>query len=127
MPIAAFGAMKKIPAKKMCIRDRDILCKSLITSHSRVLAENPSYPVSLNAFLNRGAAVDTIPLEADGPNMVEFETILAKKKIDYFYTCLLYTSGKELEIRHQKLNFAKGPFDPTGKHKPCLLYTSRCV
>lgn len=70
----------------------DILCKSLITSHSRVLAENPSYPVSLNAFLNRGAAVDTIPLEADGPNMVEFETILAKKKIDYFYTMINFQS-----------------------------------
>ena len=70
----------------------DILCKSLITSHSRVLAENPSYPVSLNAFLNCGAAVDTILLEEDGPNMKELEGILAKKKIDFFYTMVNFQS-----------------------------------
>ncbi|MEA4891515.1 MAG: PLP-dependent aminotransferase family protein [Peptococcaceae bacterium] len=70
----------------------DILCKSLISSHSRVLAENPSYPVSLNAFLNCGATLDTIPLEEDGPEIKELESILARKKIDFFYTMINFQS-----------------------------------
>lgn len=64
----------------------DLICKSLISKNSVVLAEDPSYSVATNCFQRAGAQIESVPMEDDGPDMKAIQEILSRTPVDFYYT-----------------------------------------
>lgn len=64
----------------------DLICKSLIGKDTVVLAEDPSYSVAVNCFRRAGAHIETVPMEADGPDMDRVREVLDRRSVDFYYT-----------------------------------------
>lgn len=64
----------------------DLICKSLISKNTVILAEDPSYSVAANCFRRAGAKILTVPMLNDGPDMDAVSSLLSANSIDYYYT-----------------------------------------
>lgn len=64
----------------------DLICKALVGKNTVVLAEGPSYSVTLHCFQRAGARVVTVPLLADGPDMDAIRAVVDQTPIDFYYT-----------------------------------------
>ena len=64
----------------------DLICKSLISKNTVVLAEDPSYSVATNCFQRAGAQIKTVPMLDDGPDLDIVEEILSTTPVDFYYT-----------------------------------------
>lgn len=65
----------------------DFLAKVLCNEGDRVLAEDPSFMVALNAFRSNGAVVEGVRMEADGVDLKDLEERMASEPAPkFFYT-----------------------------------------
>ncbi len=63
-----------------------LLSECFLDPGDAVLVESPSYPEALGVFQKSGAECLGVPLLSDGPDMEALETVLARKKVKFFYT-----------------------------------------
>lgn len=64
----------------------DIASKAMLNINDNVIVEKPTYTGALSVFKWRRANVFEVPIEEDGINIEQFEKILKKHKIKFFYT-----------------------------------------
>lgn len=64
----------------------DIASKAMLNINDNVIVEKPTYTGALSVFKWRRANVFQVPIEEDGINIEQFEKILKKHKIKFFYT-----------------------------------------
>ena len=64
----------------------DIASKAMLNINDNVIVEKPTYTGALSVFNWRRANVFQVPIEEDGINIEQFEKILKKHKIKFFYT-----------------------------------------
>ena len=64
----------------------DIASKAMLNINDNVIVEKPTYTGALSVFKWRKANVFEVPIEEDGINIEQFEKILKKHKIKFFYT-----------------------------------------
>lgn len=63
----------------------DLLAKVLCNEGDRVLAEDPSFMVALNAFRSNGAVVEGVKMEEDGVDLEDLEERMAAKPTPKFF------------------------------------------
>ncbi|XDD43994.1 PLP-dependent aminotransferase family protein [Leptospira sp. WS60.C2] len=85
-----FLDLKDLDLDSICIthgsqQSLDILGKLLMDEETNVLLEDPTYLGALQAFSPYEPKMFSLSLEADGPDLLELETILSKDKIHCFY------------------------------------------
>lgn len=65
----------------------DLVSKLFIEPGVRVGIEKPTYLAAIQSFALFGADFDTFALEADGPNLDEFEKVLQRGEVQFIYLC----------------------------------------
>lgn len=65
----------------------DLVSKLFIEPGVRVGIEKPTYLAAIQSFALFGAAFATFSLEADGPNLEEFERVLQQDAVRFIYLC----------------------------------------
>ena len=65
----------------------DLVSKLFIEPGVRVGIERPTYLAAIQSFALFGAEFDSFVLEADGPNLEQFEQVLKKGEVRFIYLC----------------------------------------
>lgn len=84
----------------------DIISKSLLNVNDNIIIEKPTYSGAISVFKWRRVNIFDVTMEEDGVNIEEFENILKKNKIKFFYTMsyfqnptsVTYSLSKKLKI-----------------------------
>lgn len=92
----------------------DIISKSLLGFNDTIVVESPTYTGAVAAFKSRGASIIEVPIDEDGINIKELETVLksCNPKLIYIMsnyhnpTGISYSNAKKLQLLYlaQKYN-----------------------
>ncbi len=84
----------------------DLIVKIFLDYGRQVLVEKPTYPGAISAFQSRAAAIDSIPLKEDGPDLQELENKLSRNRYQLFYTMTSFHNPTGIcwsRVKKQKL------------------------
>ncbi|MCQ2968775.1 MAG: PLP-dependent aminotransferase family protein [Clostridium sp.] len=80
----------------------DIASKAMLNINDNVIVEKPTYIGALSVFKWRRANIFEIPIEEDGINIEQFEKILKKHKIKFFYTMSYFHNPTGISYSREK-------------------------
>lgn len=80
----------------------DIASKAMLNINDNVIVEKPTYAGALSVFKWRRANVFEVDLEDDGIDLIQFEKILKKNKIKFFYTMSYFHNPTGISYSREK-------------------------
>ena len=80
----------------------DIASKAMLNINDNVIVEKPTYTGALSVFKWRRANIFEVDIEEDGINIEQFEKILKKHKIKFFYTMSYFHNPTGVSYSREK-------------------------